>query len=112
MSATASLTPIREYVEERDYGNSKTFFPMPGVDEYGFMYETGYVMDKEKLIKTIAVAQKHIDQGISFELNIPSNITTRELQKYYLQAHKAGIKTLYYTRTNKMTVAECIACAI
>lgn len=112
MSATASLTPIKEYVEERDYGNSRTFFPMPGIDEYGFMYETGYVMDKQKLIDTVAVVQKHVDQGISFELNIPSNITTRELQKYYLYAHKAGIKTLYYTRTNKMTVAECIACAV
>ncbi|MDV3200533.1 MAG: hypothetical protein Q8875_02745, partial [Pigeon pea little leaf phytoplasma] len=41
-----------------------------------------------------AVAQKHIDQGISLELCINSDMNTRELQKLYLYAHHKGIKTL------------------
>ncbi|KND62589.1 class 1b ribonucleoside-diphosphate reductase subunit alpha, partial [Candidatus Phytoplasma phoenicium] len=99
MSATPSLTPIKQLVEERTYGNSKTYFPVPALKDFAFMYQTAYRMDKKKIIDVIATAQKHIDQGISFELCITSNTTTRELVKYYLYAHKKGIKTLYYTRT-------------
>jgi ribonucleoside-diphosphate reductase alpha chain len=112
MSATASLTPIKQIVEERTYGNSKTYFPMPYADTHGFMYESAYTIDNFKVIDVIATAQKHIDQGISFELGVTSEVTTRELQKLYLYAHHKGIKTLYYTRTKKLKVTECQACVI
>ncbi|MGE4320522.1 MAG: class 1b ribonucleoside-diphosphate reductase subunit alpha [Acholeplasmataceae bacterium] len=112
MSATPSLTPIKQLVEERTYGNSKTYFPMPALDVAEFMYETAYKMDNYKVIDVIATAQKHVDQGISFELAITSDKTTRDLQKYYLYAHYQGIKTLYYTRTQKLKVEECEACAV
>ncbi|NLW16000.1 MAG: ribonucleotide reductase, partial [Erysipelothrix sp.] len=48
----------------------------------------------------------------SFELGITSDITTKDLVRYYLYAYKKGIKTLYYTRTNKMSIEECLACAV
>lgn len=112
MSATPSLTPIKQLVEERTYGNSKTYFPMPALETAEFMYETAYKMDNYKIIDVIATAQKHVDQGISFELAITSEETTRDLQKYYLYAHYQGIKTLYYTRTQKLKIEECEACAV
>ncbi|MDE8273493.1 class 1b ribonucleoside-diphosphate reductase subunit alpha [Erysipelothrix rhusiopathiae] len=112
MSATPSLTPIKQVVEERTYGNSKTYFPMPTADVAGFMYESAYQMDKYKIIDVIATAQKHVDQGISFELCITSDETTRSLQRYYLYAHYQGIKTLYYTRTQKLRIDECESCAV
>ncbi|AMC94323.1 ribonucleoside-diphosphate reductase subunit alpha [Erysipelothrix larvae] len=112
MSATPSLTPIKQVVEERTYGNSKTYFPMPASDVASFMYESAYTMDKYKVIDVIATAQKHVDQGISFELCITSDETTRSLQRYYLYAHYQGIKTLYYTRTQKLRVDECVSCAV
>lgn len=112
MSATPSLTPIKQLVEERTYGNSKTYFPMPTADVAGFMYESAYSMDKYRVIDVIATAQKHVDQGISFELCITSDETTRSLQKYYLYAHYQGIKTLYYTRTQKLRIDECVSCAV
>lgn len=112
MSATPSLTPIKQIIEERTYGNSKTYFPMPALETAAFMYESAYKMDKYKIIDVIATAQKHVDQGISFELCIQSDITTRELQKYYFYAHYQGIKTLYYTRTQKLKVDECESCAV
>lgn len=112
MSATPSISPVKQVVEERTYGNAKTYYPMPNADVVGFMYETAYTLDKYKTIDVIAAAQKHVDQGISFELCITSDITTRELQKYYLYAQHKGIKTLYYTRTNKMTIEECLSCAV
>jgi ribonucleoside-diphosphate reductase alpha chain len=112
MSATPSLTPIKQKVEERTYGNSKTYFPMPALETADFMYESAYKMDNFKVIDVIATAQKHVDQGISFELAVTSDETTRDLQKYYLYAHYQGIKTLYYTRTQKLRVDECEACAV
>lgn len=112
MSATPSLTPIKQVVEERTYGNSKTYFPMPALDTASFMYETAYKMDNFKIIDIIATAQKHVDQGISFELCITSDETTRDLQRYYLYAHYQGIKTLYYTRTQKLKIDECESCAV
>jgi ribonucleoside-diphosphate reductase alpha chain len=112
MSATPSLTPIKQLIEERTYGNSKTYYPMPALDTASFMYETAYRMDNFKIIDVIATAQKHVDQGISFELGITSNETTRDLQKYYLYAHYQGIKTLYYTRTQKLKIEECESCAV
>jgi ribonucleoside-diphosphate reductase alpha chain len=112
MSATPSLTPVKQLVEERTYGNSKTYFPMPALDVASFMYETAYRMDNFKIIDVIATAQKHVDQGISFELGITSEETTRDLQKYYLYAHYQGIKTLYYTRTQKLKISECESCAV
>ncbi len=112
MSATPSITPIKQLVEERTYGNSKTYFPAPALDSAEFMYETAYRMDTYKVIDVVATAQKHVDQGISFELCITSDVTTRELQRYYLYAHHMGIKTLYYTRTQKLKIDECEACAV
>lgn len=112
MSATPSITPVKQLVEERTYGNSKTYFPAPAIQNNAFMYQTAYDMNKYKIIDVIATAQKHVDQGISFELCINSNLTTRDLQKLYLYAHYQGIKTLYYTRTQKLKITECEACAI
>ena len=112
MSATPSLTPIKQLIEERTYGNSKTYFPMPALDTSSFMYETAYRIDNYKVIDVIATAQKHVDQGISFELGITSDITTKELIKYYLYAHYQGIKTLYYTRTQKLKIEECESCVV
>ncbi len=112
MSATPSLTPIKQLIEERTYGNSKTYYPAPSLDVASFMYETAYRMDMFKVIDVIATAQRHVDQGISFELSITSDKTTRDLQKYYLYAHYQGIKTLYYTRTQKLKIEECESCAV
>jgi len=60
----------------------------------------------------ISVIQEHIDQGISAILHVNSNVTTRELARYYLYAARKGLKALYYTRTNHLSVEECISCAI
>lgn len=112
MATSAGVTPIKQLVEERTYGNSKTYFPMPHLETASFMYEDAYTIDNYKVIDVISTIQKHVDQGISFELCITSSLTTRDLVRYYLYAHHKGIKTLYYTRTRKLKVDECIACAV
>lgn len=112
-SATASIAPITQRIEERDYGDSKTIYPMPFLsDENFFYYKEAYDMDMFHLIDLVAEVQVHIDQAISTILYVKDNLTTRDLAKYYIYAQKKGLKTLYYTRTRKTTIEECVSCVV
>lgn len=112
-SATASIAPITQRIEEREYGDSKTIYPMPYLNEENFFYyKEAYEMDMYKLIDLVADVQEHIDQAISTILFVKDDLTTRDLAKYYIYAQKKGLKTLYYTRTKKKTIDECISCVV
>lgn len=112
-NATSSVMPVVEHIETRTYANSTTYYPMPYLtqDNY-FFYKSAYQMDQFKVIDMIAEISQHIDQGISTVLHVNSNVTTRELSRYYIYAAKKGLKSLYYTRTNRLSVEECISCAV
>lgn len=112
-NATSSVMPIVEPVETRTYGNSSTLYPMPYMsqDNY-FYYKSAYRMDPFKVLDVIAEIQPHVDQGISTVLHVNSDISTRELARYYIYAAKKGLKSLYYTRTKRLGVEECISCSV
>ncbi|MFZ4862102.1 class 1b ribonucleoside-diphosphate reductase subunit alpha [Sphingobacterium sp. Mn56C] len=112
MNATASVMPIVDIIEVREYGDSTTYYPMPYLtnDNY-FYFKSAYDMDQMKVLKLISVVQRHIDQGVSTILHTNSKDSTRDLAKYYIYAHKLGLKSLYYTRTRKSTIEECISCS-
>ncbi|WP_416825570.1 class 1b ribonucleoside-diphosphate reductase subunit alpha [Ectobacillus polymachus] len=112
-NATSSVMPIVNIIESRTYANSTTYYPMPGLSRETFWYyKSAYEMNQFKLIDLIAEIQDHVDQGISTILYVNSDISTRELARYYIYAHKKGLKSLYYTRTRKLTVEECVACVV
>lgn len=112
-SATASVMPITDRVEERTYGDSRTFYPMPGIGpKTWFLYKEAYDMDMFKVVDLIATIQKHVHQGISFTLFVKDDVDTRKLSHIYLYAHHKGIKTLYYTRQKDQSQAECLSCAV
>ena len=112
MNATASVMPIVDIIEVREYGDSTTYYPMPYLtnDNY-FYFKSAYDMDQMKVLKLISVIQRHIDQGVSTILHTNSKDSTRDLAKYYIYAHKLGLKSLYYTRTRKSSIEECISCS-
>jgi ribonucleoside-diphosphate reductase alpha chain len=112
MNATASVMPIVDVIEVREYGDSTTYYPMPYLtnDNY-FYYKSAYDMDQMKVLRLVSVIQRHIDQGVSTILHTNSKDTTRDLAKYYIYAHKLGLKSLYYTRTRKSTIEECVSCS-
>lgn len=113
MNATASVMPIVDKVEVREYGDSTTFYPMPYLNyDNFFYYKSAYDMDQKNILKLISVIQRHVDQGISTILFTKSNDTTRDLSKLYILAHKLGLKSLYYTRTRKSTIEECLSCSV
>ena len=112
-SATSSIMPIVDPIEVREYGDSTTFYPMPFLtNDNIFYYKSAYDMDQKNVIKLVSVVQRHIDQGISTILHTNSNETTRDIAKYYIYAHKMGLKSLYYTRTRKSTIETCLSCSV
>ena len=112
-NATSSVMPIVSQIESRTYANATTYYPMPYLSKDTFWYyKSSYDMNQFKLIDLIAEIQEHIDQGISTILYVNSDISTRELARYYIYAHKKGLKSLYYTRTRKLSVEECVACTV
>ncbi|MCY8282887.1 class 1b ribonucleoside-diphosphate reductase subunit alpha [Bacillus inaquosorum] len=112
-SSTAGVMPIMERIEERTYGNSKTYYPMPGLSPHNwFFYKEAYDMDMFKVVDLIATIQQHVDQGISFTLFLKDTMTTRDLNRIDLYAHHKGIKTLYYARTKDTTQENCLSCVV
>lgn len=112
-NATSSVMPVVEQIETRTYANSTTYYPMPYLSaENMFFYKSAYQMDQFKVIDLIAEIAPHIDQGISTVLHVNSNVTTRQLARYYLYAAHKGLKSLYYTRTKKLSVEECLTCSV
>jgi len=113
MNSTASIMPIVDKVEVREYGDSTTFYPMPYLNyDNFFFYKSAYDMEQKNILKLVSVIQRHVDQGISTILYTKSTDTTRDLSKLYILAHKLGLKSLYYTRTRKSTIEECISCSV
>lgn len=112
-NSTSSVMPIVDPIERRSYGNSETFYPMPflSADTYWY-YKSAFNTNQYRLIDLIAEAQQHIDQGISTILYVNSDISTRELARLYVYAHKKGLKSLYYTRNRMLKVEDCTSCSV
>ena len=112
-NSTSSVLPIVDKIERRSYGNAETFYPMPYLSpKTQWFYKSAFTMDQMKLIDLMSVIQEHVDQGISVILFVNSDITTRELARYYIYAHHKGLKSLYYTRNKLLSVEECTSCSI
>ena len=113
MNSTASVMPVVDTIEVREYGDSTTYYPMPYLtNDNWFFYKSAYDMDQKNIINLISVIQRHVDQGISTILYNSSADTTRDLAKLYIYAHRMGLKSLYYTRTRKATIEECLSCSV
>ena len=113
MNATASVMPVVDVIEVREYGDSTTYYPMPYLDNDNyFFYKSAYDMDQKNVLRLISVIQKHVDQGISTILHTNTKDTTRDIARYYIYAHKMGLKSLYYTRTRKASIDECVSCSV
>ncbi len=129
---SASLHPITRLIEERtEKKNGKLYFPAPHLDNETINYYTSaYDTDMRKVIDTYAVAQQHIDQGMSLTLFLRSTIpeglyewkeeeeqTTRDLSILRNYAYYKGIKSIYYVRTftddsQEVGSNECESCSI
>ena len=118
-NSTASIHPIAAKIEIRKEGKlGRVYFPAPFMsnDNQEF-YQDSYEIGAEKIIATYAAATQHVDQGLSLTLFFKDTATTRDLNKAYIQAWKAGIKTIYYIRIRQMAlegteIEGCVSCAL
>lgn len=112
-NSTASIAPVTERVEVRDYADSRTIYPMPFLtNDNAHLYKEAYEMDLYDMVDLYAAAQKHVDQGLSMTLYVTDQWTTEQLAKVYIYAWTKGIKTVYYVRQRLQSVEECVACQI
>ena len=131
---SASIHPITRLIEERQEKKiGKIYFPAPLLNNDSLPYYTSaYQMDMRKVIDTYAIAQKHVDQGMSLTLFMPAVIpnglyewknggtdkqTTRDLSILRYYAFKKGIKSIYYVRTftennEEIGANQCESCTI
>ncbi|WP_415409052.1 class 1b ribonucleoside-diphosphate reductase subunit alpha [Staphylococcus agnetis] len=112
-NSTASILPVVERIEERPQGKSKVYFPAPNLSaENWFFYKEAYDFDQRNIADMVATIQKHVDQGISFTYFMKDTDTTRDINKLHLYAYSKGIKTMYYMRTKRTQMEECLSCQV
>ena len=110
--STASIDPIFKpfyHEEKKDY---KLPVVAPDLDHntYDVYRKSAYIVDQRWSVKQNAARQRHIDQGISFNMYVPNNIRASVLLDLHLQAWKSGFKTSYYTRSTATEIDECTWC--
>jgi ribonucleoside-diphosphate reductase alpha chain len=112
-NATQTVLPIVNQIERRKYGNAETIYPMPYLSpKTMWYYKSAYNTNQYRVIDMIATIQQHVDQGISLILYVDSQTSTRDLARLYVYAHKKGLKSLYYTRTQLLSPEECTSCSV
>jgi ribonucleoside-diphosphate reductase alpha chain len=70
-----------------------------------------------ELVRQAAIRQRYIDQTQSLNLSFDPNDSPKWINQVHMEAHKLGIKTLYYLRTDSVIKgdlgsrqAECVSC--
>lgn len=105
-NSTSSIHPIAAPIEARKEGKlGRVYYPAPYLsDDTLPYYRDAYKVGPEAIINVYAAATVHTDQGLSLTLFYPDTVSTRDLNKSYIKAWTAGIKTLYYVRLRNSAV--------
>ncbi len=111
--STDGIDPLYavEFAEEKK--NFKFKVTAPDLDHvtYNYYRRARHELDQTWSIKQNAARQRHVDQGISFNLYVRHDIKARELLNLHLAAWENGLKTTYYVRSTSQTeIDECEAC--
>lgn len=86
-------------------------------DEEKAVFKTFKEISQLEIIQQASIRQKFIDQSQSLNLNIPSNLPVKEVNKLIIEAWKLGVKTLYYQRSQSVgkefvvqNLVQCVSC--
>lgn len=80
------------------------------------VFKTFKEISQLEIIQQAAIRQKYIDQSQSLNLNIPSNLPVKEVNKLMIEAWTLGVKTLYYQRSQSVSkelvtsLVDCKSC--
>lgn len=120
-NSVPSILPATARVESRKEGKlGLAYYPAPHLSEENFdLFQNAYEIGNKAIINTYAVAQQHIDQGMSLTLFLKDTDESKKLTSMQRYAWSKGIKTIYYVRVQTSSVydgkanfQECISCAV
>jgi len=80
------------------------------------VFKTFKEISQMEIIIQASIRQKHICQGQSLNLNIPPEVSPKDLNKLILEAWALGIKGLYYQRSESVSqnmiqnITNCVSC--
>ena len=111
--STDGIDPIYAlmYAEEKKNFKFKVTVPDLTPKTYPYYLKARHELDQQKSIEQNAKRQRHIDQGISFNLYVRHDIKAKELLDLHLASYHNKLKTTYYVRsTSQAEINECVAC--
>ena len=76
------------------------------------VFKTFKEINQLELVKQAGIRQQYVDQAVSLNLAFPSVATPKWINQVTLEAWKAGIKTLYYMRTESVLRGDLAATAM
>jgi ribonucleoside-diphosphate reductase alpha chain len=81
------------------------------------VFKTFKEINQLEIVRQAGIRQQYIDQAVSLNLCFDPNDTPRWMSEVHKEAHKVGIKTLYYLRTESVLrgdnldrTASCVSC--
>jgi len=80
------------------------------------VFKTFKEISQYEIILQASIRQKYIDQAQSLNINIPSNLPVKEVNRLLIEAWKLGVKTLYYQRSQSVSkefvnnLVSCTSC--
>lgn len=109
---TAGVDPVmkRFYLEEKKGSMLPRVAPELSINTWWY-YKPAHTIDQNWSIKAAGVRQRHIDQAQSMNLYITNEFTMRQVLNLYIEAWKAGVKTIYYVRSKSLEVEDCDSCS-
>lgn len=67
------------------------------------VFKTFKEISQLEIIQQASIRQKFVDQAQSLNLNIPSDVPVKEVNRLMIEAWKLGVKTLYYQRSQSVS---------
>lgn len=112
IGTSAGLDPVMHkfFLEEKKGAILPRVAPELRQDTYWF-YKNAHTIDQTWSVKAAGARQRHIDQAQSFNLYITNDYSMRQLLELYIEACKAGVKTIYYVRSKALEVEDCDSCS-
>ena len=78
------------------------------------VFKTFKELSQMEIIQQAAIRQKYVDQAQSLNINIPSALPVKDVNRLIIEAWKLGVKTLYYQRSqsvSKELVTNLVVCS-
>jgi ribonucleoside-diphosphate reductase alpha chain len=82
------------------------------------VYLTFKELNQMEIVRQAGIRQQYVDQAVSLNLAFPNEAEPKFINQVHLEAYNAGVKTLYYMRTESVlrgdiaarAMVDCLSC--